>query len=109
MRDDRFCFWHSPDRAEEAADARRLGGQRRRREATVSGAYDVDGLDGMQLLQRILEIVTVDTLTLENSIERSRVLIQLVGMLLKVRGQGAVEDQLAGLEALMAGRRQIRS
>ena len=44
LRDEPLCFWHSPDREEEAAEARRLGGLRRRREKTVSGAYDFAGL-----------------------------------------------------------------
>jgi hypothetical protein len=38
MRDVAFCFWHAPGNEEEVAEARRLGGLRRRREKTVSGA-----------------------------------------------------------------------
>jgi hypothetical protein len=40
LRDDDFCLMHSAEHAEQVAEARRLGGLRRRREHTVSGAYE---------------------------------------------------------------------
>ena len=57
LRDAEFCFWHDPAHAKEAADARRLGGQRRKREATVAGAYDVDGLGTIPNIRRVLELI----------------------------------------------------
>ncbi len=59
LRDSEFCFWHSPEHAEEAAEAQRLGGLRRRREEAVSGAYDFDGLQDVAQVQRLLEIACV--------------------------------------------------
>ena len=47
LLDGEFCFWHDPEHAQEAAEARRLGGLRRRRERTVSGAYDLEGLESV--------------------------------------------------------------
>ena len=44
MIDEQFCFSHHPDYKQEAAAARRLGGLRRRREKTIEGAYDLNGL-----------------------------------------------------------------
>jgi hypothetical protein len=44
LQEGEFCFWHSPDHAQEAAEARRLGGLRRRKEKVTSGAYDFEGL-----------------------------------------------------------------
>ena len=44
LREAPYCFLHSPDHQTEAEEARRLGGLRRRREATLAGAYDFDGL-----------------------------------------------------------------
>ena len=69
------CFWHAPDKSDEAADARRLGGLRRRREKAVSGAYDVAGLGDTEAIRRVLEIAVLDALGLENSVARSRTLI----------------------------------
>jgi hypothetical protein len=80
----KFCFWHSPDAAAEAAEARRLGGLRRRREKTVAGAYDVAGLASIEAIRRVLEIATLDALGLENSIARTRVLIAAAGAATKL-------------------------
>ncbi len=65
-------MWHSPDREDEAAEARRLGGLRRRREKIVAGAYDFEGLDSVQSIRRLVEIAAIDLLGLEISIVRSR-------------------------------------
>ena len=72
------CFWHAPDKADEAAEARRLGGLRRRKEKTVSAAYDIAGLGSVGDMRRVLEIATIDTLGLENSVARNRVLLAAV-------------------------------
>jgi hypothetical protein len=75
LRDRPYCFAHDPERAEEAAEARRLGGLRRRREGTVSVAYDLPGLDTVPGIRRILEIVVTDGVGLDNGVARLRTLI----------------------------------
>jgi hypothetical protein len=75
LKNGRFCYWHAPGKGEEAAEARRLGGLRRRREKTVARAYDITGLDSVDNIRRVLEIAVLDALGLENSIARTRVLI----------------------------------
>jgi hypothetical protein len=75
MHDGDYCFWHSPEHAEEAAKARSLRGQRRRRESTLAGAYDVGPLDAVGGIRRVLEIVTFDGLGMEISVARGRLLI----------------------------------
>lgn len=46
------------------------GGLRRKREGTVAGAYELEGLASIPALRRILEIVAVDTLSLDNGTAR---------------------------------------
>jgi hypothetical protein len=75
MRDEPYCFWHSPDHAAEAVEARRLGGLRRRREKTVGAVYELEGLGSVDGIRRVLDIVVADALGLENSVARSRILI----------------------------------
>ena len=99
IRGEPFCLWHSPDREDEAAEARRLGGLRRRREKTVSGAYDFVGLDSVQSIRRLLEIASIDTLGLENSIVRSRTLISAAMAAAKLLETGELEARIATLEA----------
>ena len=94
-----FCLWHSPAREEEAAEARRLGGLRRRREKTLSGAYDFAGLGTIEAIRRILEVATIDALSLDNSIARARVLISAALAAAKLLETGELETRLAVLEA----------
>ena len=56
-----FCFWHSPEHAEEIAEARRRGGLRRR-EVALAGAYEFNGLVAVADPRRLLEIAALDTL-----------------------------------------------
>ena len=99
IRGEPYCLWHSPDREEEAAEARRLGGLRRRREKAVSGAFDFAGLDTLQSIRRLVEIAAVDTLGLENSIVRSRTLISAAVAAAKLLEVGELEVRIATLEA----------
>ena len=99
VKDGDHCFWHSPEYAEDVAEARRLGGLRRRREVTVSGAYEVNGLETVGNLRRLLVIASLDTLGLENSIARARTLGYLVGVAGKLLETGELEERLAALEA----------
>jgi len=105
LREGNYCFWHSPEHAQEAADSRRLGGLRRRREATVGGAYEFDGLGGIELARRLLSVVITDTLSLDNSIQRSRVLVQIVTALLRVTEVTEQERRLEELEIALSKRR----
>lgn len=99
LRDGRFCLLHSPEHAEEAAEARRLGGLRRRREATLAGAYEFEGLESVAQIRRLLEVAVIDTLALENSVARSRTLAHLAQVALKTLEVGEFEARLRALEA----------
>jgi len=104
LLDGDFCLMHSPEHAEEMAEARRLGGLRRRREKTVSGAYDFDGLNDVTQVRRLLEIACLDTLSLENSVARSRTLAYLAQVALKALEVGELAERIEALERLVAPR-----
>jgi len=106
LRDSDFCFWHSPDHRKEAAEARRLGGLRRKREGTLSGVYDFDGLDSVPKVRRLLEIAVLDTLSLQNSVARSRTLAYLAQVALKALEVGEFEGRLEALEKAVVPRLQ---
>ncbi|HZA21372.1 MAG TPA: hypothetical protein VFA32_02000 [Dehalococcoidia bacterium] len=90
---------HDPEHAGEVAEARRLGGLRKRREATLVGAYDLEGLNSLAVLERVLEIALLDTLGLDNSLNRSRTLGYLVGIGTRLWQEGETEERLRALEA----------
>ena len=93
-----FCFWHDPDHQLEAAEARRLGGIRRRREGAIVGAFEVGELDTVADLRRLLQIAVIDTLGLENSISRSRTLGYLTQVGATLLERGEMEERLEALE-----------
>ena len=104
MKGEPFCFWHSPAHTEEAEEARRLGGLRRRRERTVAGAFEFAGLATVADIRRLLEVAVIDTLSLENSVARSRTLAYLGQTALRCLEEGELEDRLALLEAAVRSR-----
>ena len=104
MRDSDLCFWHDPDHAEEAEQARRLGGQRRRREKITEGAYDLEGLDTLEGIRRLLSVALLDAVGLENSVARCRVIISGVQAAAKLLEVGEMEDRLAAVEAALGPR-----
>jgi hypothetical protein len=100
QRDRPFCFTHDPERAEEAAEARRLGGLRRRKEGTIAVAYDLPGLDSVAGIRRLLDVVVTDGIGLENGIARLRVLISASAAATNLLKVGEFEERLAALESV---------
>jgi hypothetical protein len=99
QRDRPYCFAHDPERASEAAEARRLGGLRRRKEGTIAVAYDLPGLDSVGGIRRLLDIVVTDGVGLDNGIPRLRVLISTAVAAMNLLKVGEFEERLASLEA----------
>jgi len=95
---------HDPEHAEEMQEARRLGGLRRRKEKAVEGAYDIEGLEDVSQVRRLLKIAVLDTLSLENSIARSRTLAYLSQVALKALEVGELEERLKALETTVQPR-----
>ena len=92
------CCWHAPESTEAAAEARRLGGLRRRREGTIGGVFDLEGIATAADLRRVLELALADTLELENSIARTRALTHLVAVAARVKETAEFEARLQALE-----------
>ena len=104
LRGEQFCLFHSPAHEEEAAEARRLGGLRRRKEKTLAGAYELEGLRSVADIQRLLEIASLDALALENSVARVRALTYICQTGLRCLEVGELEERLAFLEAALRSR-----
>jgi hypothetical protein len=102
-----FCYLHEPAKATEAAESRRLGGLRRRREKTITQIYDLEGLDTISGILRVLEIAVTDALHLENSVPRDRALISAAMAAAKLIRRGEDEGTLRSL-GLGVGYKQRR-
>ena len=105
MRDEQFCYFHHPDHRQEAAESRRLGGNRRRREKTIEGAYDLaDGLRSADDIQRVVEAITFDLLGMEPTIARANAILRAAGVAARLLETGELERRIADLEAALKDR-----
>jgi hypothetical protein len=104
LHDQDLCFWHSPEHATEATEARRLGGLRRRREGALSGAYEIESLASTPDLRRLLEVAAFDALGLENSVARVRAITAIVQVGARLLETGEIEERVAALEATVRSR-----
>jgi hypothetical protein len=109
QRDRPYCFSHDPERAQEAAEARRLGGLRRRKEGTIAVAYDLPGLDSVAGIRRLLDVVVTDGIGLDNGIARLRVLISATAAATNLLKVGEFEERLAALESVIDATRATAS
>lgn len=100
-----WCLMHDPEKQEEADEARRLGGVRRRRERVVQGAYDYEGLGTIDGIRRVLDIAIADTLGLENGVQRSRTLISGALGAMKLLETGELMDRIEAMEEVLLGRK----
>src|SRR5450755_2991614 len=99
-----YCFAHDPERAAEAAEARRMGGLRRRKEGTIAVAYELPGLDTVAGIRRLIDIVVTDSVGMENGIARLRVILAAASAATALLKVGELEDRLAVLEAAVKQR-----
>lgn len=106
LNDRDSCFWHDPEHQTEAAEARRLGGLRRKREGALEGAYDLQGLDTVAGIRRFLQIGLMDLVGLENTVARDRVIFTGVLAAAKLLEVGELEERLEAVEAALGPRLQ---
>ena len=99
------CFWHDPATQAAAAEARRLGGQRRKREGAIQGAFDLEGVKTGADLRRVLEVALLDTLEQENSVARTRALAHVISVMGRLKETTEFEARLQALEVGVRGAR----
>ena len=101
LRDREFCFWHDPESEEAANEARRTGGLRRKREGTLAGHFEFDGIESPGGLARLLNIAVYDCLSLDLSANRVRALVAIVQTAEKVLLAQEMEKRVEALESVM--------
>jgi len=99
-----LCFWHDPDYTAEAKEAQRIGGMRHRTEATISAAYDFEGLRTVDQIWRFIELAAIGTLRLENGAVRNRTMGSLSQIAMKLLGIGEYEERMLALETALTPR-----
>ena len=104
MRDNDYCVFHDPEHAEVVQEARRAGGQRRKREAAVATAFDFQGLTSIEEIRRLVEVAAFDALGLNNDLGRVRALGYLAQVACTLLEKGEMEERLASVEAALGPR-----
>jgi hypothetical protein len=104
VRDSDFCVFHDPEHAEAVQEARRIGGLRRRKEATVAVAYDFEGLESIPQIRRMVEVAALDALAIENSLARVRALGYLAQVAVMLLEKGEHEERLEAIESVLGPR-----
>jgi len=108
MRNEEYCFWHSPTTVEAAAEARRAGGLNKRREHTLATVYELEGLDSIEHIRRLFDIAGFEALALPAGANKCRILVQVGLAALKALGVGDHEERLQEIEAVLEPRLQRR-
>ncbi len=102
-----YCFVHDPENAEAMAETRRLGGLRNRKEKAVQGAFDLEGLEDVEQIRRLLMIAAVDALSLDNTIARARTLVLIAQAAAKLLDSSEIAEQLKELAAVLKPRQAL--
>ena len=98
------CLVHDPAHREEMAEWRRMGGLHRRREASLTTIYELGDIQSTPGLWRIFEIGVLDTLALENSLGRNRLLINAAGEGGKLLDRDDLYERVSDIEAVLGPR-----
>ena len=98
LHDSNFCLMHSPEHAKEVQEARRLGGLRRKREVTIAGAYNLEPLDTIDGIHRLIDLVVLDTVGMENGIARNSLLAYSAMVALRALELREIKQRLMSLE-----------
>ncbi len=104
LRESAFCLWHDPEHADVVAEARKVGGGRKRKEATIAVAYDFEGLGSVTQIRRLVEVAAIDALSLENTVGRARALAYLAHTAAKLLEAGELEQRLERIEQTLEPR-----
>ncbi len=98
LLESRYCLFHDPDSTDLAADARRLGGEHRRRRATLQAVHGFDGFGTLDAVRQVLDLAVTGALSGEPGVSQSRVLIAAAAVALRLHEVEEFEPERRALE-----------
>ena len=108
QRESDVCWLHDPDHADEAREARRHGGLRRKRESTLAGAYEFDGILSEGGIGRYLDIAAYDALSLDFGVAKVRAMVAIAQVAEKVLHGADLQERVEALESVMGDKLKER-
>jgi hypothetical protein len=106
LKGDRFCFNHSVTTRAQQAAARRLGGRNRLTPHAGDPEQVHKSPRTISDVSSILDYALIETLALDNGIQRGRLLVAIAAAYVDALKVGELESQLAELMRILASREQ---
>jgi hypothetical protein len=101
IKGSQFCFIHDPTQGAARALARKRGGQRQRVPHAGNSENIPASVRTIEDVLKILDYALAESLPLENSIQRGRLIVAIAGAFVEAIKTGELEQRLAAIEAAL--------
>jgi hypothetical protein len=99
-----LCLWHDPELKQVADEARRAGGQRRKRDVTLFAAYDLEGVRTVDQIRRLVEVAVSDLLEADRGIPRAKAMLSAAKAASDLWRAGELEERVGAIESVLGDR-----
>jgi hypothetical protein len=104
IKGSKFCFTHDPASGAARAKARRIGGQRNRSPHTGDPTTIPEKVRTIDDVLKVLDYALAETIPLENSIQRGRLIVAIAGAFIEAIKTGELESRLMAIESALKAR-----
>lgn len=101
IKDSQYCFIHDPASGAARAKARKKGGQRRRVPHAGNPETIPANVRTIDDVLKILDYALAESMPLENSIQRGRLIVAIAGAFIEAIKTGELEQRLAAIESAL--------
>lgn len=103
-----YCFTHDPARGKERAEAHKRGGARNRVPHNGNADAIPPRVRTLQDVLCVLDYVKDETLVMENSVQRARLLVALAHAFIEAIKEGELEARVEAIERALKLRDETR-
>lgn len=104
ITDSNFCFTHDAASGAARQAARKRGGLRRRVGHTGNGENLPEQVRTIDDVLKVLNYALQESMPLENSVQRGRLIVSICGALVEAIKSGELESRLAAIESALKAR-----
>ncbi|MEK6753467.1 MAG: hypothetical protein AABZ00_14515 [Chloroflexota bacterium] len=104
IKGSKFCFTHDPASGAARAKARKIGGQRNRTPHAGNPETMPAKVRTIEDVLAVLDYALAESMPLENSIQRGRLLVAICGAFIDAIKTGELERRLMAIESALKAR-----
>jgi hypothetical protein len=104
IKGSKFCFIHDPAQGVARAKARKRGGERRRVPHAGNPEIIPAQIRTIDDVLKVLDYALAESMPLENSIQRGRLIVAIAGAFIEAIKTGELESRLAAIEFALRAR-----